>query len=96
MHPAQYWRNSKCWKAWIGKTGTIIVSTRLHVASPKQVPFLPYSFALVDFDGKKAEFMGADHQEFQPGDLVTCVLRKIEVSDASDIIVYGVKIQKID
>jgi uncharacterized OB-fold protein len=95
MYPASYWRQTKNWSAWIGRKGTVIVSTSVAVSSPEQAEFKPYSFVLVDFESEKHEFMGTSHDVFQPGDVVECVLRKIASGDERGLVGYGIKIQKV-
>ena len=94
MKPPQYWRQNKDWKNWIGKRGTVVVSTIVRVAAPERASFTPYSYVLVDFGDVRHEFMGVGHEVFSPGDAVVCVLRKSAVLGNEDLIPYGIKVEK--
>lgn len=92
---ASYWRENTSWHAWLGKIGHVVVSTELHLSTPDQTAFLPYSFVLVDFQGMRKEFMGVPNEIFKTGDAVVCVFRKVSIPDETGIIHYGIKIKKI-
>lgn len=92
--PANYWRASQKWNEWIGKQGTVIVSTIIRVSSDGLANQVPYAFVLVDFGDHKAELMGADDLSFEPGEKVYCVLRKMGQSLPSEIVPYGIKVVK--
>lgn len=95
MHPGKYWRDSKQLRGWLGKKGTVITSSIVHVAAPDQTAFTPYSYVLVDFKDQRHEFMGVDHQTFSNGDEVICVLRKIGITPPNGLIPYGIKVKKV-
>jgi uncharacterized OB-fold protein len=95
MKPATYWRQNKTWSTWLGKTGTVVASTRVRVAAPNRTQLLPYSYVLVSFEDEKREFMAAGHEKLSVGDEVTCVLRKMSVPDEKGIIEYGIKVKRI-
>ncbi len=95
MQPAQYWRQNKNWHSWIGRKGTVVVSTLVNTVNPQQAHFKPFSYVLVDFGDERHEFMGAGNEEFLKGDQVICVLRKIATPEAHELIPYGIKVKKI-
>ncbi len=95
MNPAQYWRSSKTWQKWLGKTGTVLSSSVVHVASAEFAACAPYSYALIDFGNEKHEFMGVDQEILAAGDQVQCVFRKMETPQLEALIPYGMKVQKI-
>ena len=95
VQPAQYWRQNKDWKNWIGKQGKVIGTSRVHVAPPDQEIFTPYTLALVDFGIEKRQYMVAGNQEMSLGDEVVCVLRKVANAQQHEIIPYGIKVQKV-
>jgi uncharacterized OB-fold protein len=96
MHkPAGYWRSTDDWKYWLGKQGTVVALTVVHVAPPHLKDFAPYSYVIVEFDGERRECIGADHQEFKVGDKVECVLRKMSVPSKEQLIPYGIKVAKV-
>lgn len=92
--PPQYWRQNKSWSKWLGKVGKVLLVTTLQNSSADQEKFLPYAFALIDFNGEKKELMGIAEESFVAGDEVVCVLRKLSVPDQSGIIHYGIKFKK--
>lgn len=94
MKPAQYWRQNKEWKKWLGRSGKVVASTIVRVAAPERTSFTPYSYVLVDFGQERHEFMGVGHQVFEIGQEVECVLRKIAVLSQEELIPYGIKVQK--
>lgn len=94
VQPAQYWRQNKDWKNWIGKQGKVIGTSRVHVSPPDQEMFVPYTLAFVDFGTEKRQFMVAGNQEVSVGDVVECVLRKVASAAQHGIIPYGIKVQK--
>lgn len=95
MQPPQYWRQSKTWQAWIGRKGTVVVSTLVNTVNPQQAQFKPFSYVLVDFGTERHEFMGAGHEEFVKGEEVICVLRKVATPESYELIPYGIKVKKI-
>lgn len=95
MKPVAYWRQSKDWANWIGKTGTVVASTQIRVTSPELSEFAPYSFVLVDFGDQRRELMAASGESISAGDDVVCVLRKMATPDATGIIHYGIKVSKV-
>jgi len=95
MQPAKYWRDNKSWKNWIGKRGTVVVSTVVTVPPSAQNTFQPYSYAIVSFGGERYEFMGVGHELLIEGDQVECCLRKTSVSEDHEIIGYGIKVRKV-
>jgi len=95
MQPARYWRDNKTWKVWVGKRGTVVVSTVVTVSSPEHAAFQPYSYVLVNFGTQQHEFMGSGHETFQEGDKVECALRKITSGDDRSLIGYGIKVKKV-
>lgn len=95
MKPAQYWRANKIWHAWLGKQGTVVASTIIHVAGTKQSYLTPYSYVIVDFGEEKKEFMSVSRETLEIGDTVICVLRKTAQTEAHELIEYGIKVTKV-
>jgi len=95
MQTIEYWRSNKSWKKLLGKKGRVLASTFIRVASPDQEELLPYSYLVVDFGTEKMEMMGVAQQKFKIGDQVMAVLRKTKKEASSEIIVYGLKAQKV-
>ena len=96
MHkPAAYWRSAQHWQRLLGKKGVVIASTVIHVAPPQLKEFTPYSYLILEVEGKRVECLGADHQTFQAGDQVLCVLRKMAIPSREQLIPYGIKATKV-
>lgn len=93
MRPAEYWRKNKNWKKWLGKKGIVIEASWITKSSPKFDKLAPYSFAVVDFEGEKKEFMGVSGEKLEMGDEIVCVFRKLSISKNEEIIPYGIKVQ---
>ena len=96
MKPAQYWREAKQIKEYLGKTGQVIASTVIRTSSPEFNYIVPYSYLVVDFNGVKKEMMGAGSELLSVGNEVICVMRKIGQSGDKSLIEYGLKVQKIN
>ncbi len=95
IKPPYYWRKNKEWKDYIGRVGTVVLGTYIHVADEGRAKMTPYSYVVVDFGDEKRELMGVGHERLEVGDRVKCVLRKLSVSDDSGVIEYGVKVKRI-
>lgn len=93
--PVQYWRANKEWAPWLGKRGRVVASTLIRVAEGPFSAWAPYSLVLVEFaHGERREFMGVGHDVCEPGEKVECVLRRLDTTDAREVIPYGLKVQK--
>lgn len=95
IKPAKYWRDRQEVSKWYGRVGTVVVSTTIQVSSPEFADFSPYDYALVDFEDERHEFMAVPGLRLNPGDRVQLVLRKLTKPDASGLIEYGLKLNKI-
>lgn len=95
MKPAQYWRSNKDWNEWLGRTGQVLAVTTIRTGSPEFAYLVPYSYALVDFNGEKKEMLATGNDMLKIGDSVICVLRKMGRTDEKSIIDYGLKVQKL-
>ena len=96
MKPAQYWRQAKQVKEYLGKTGQVVTSTVIRASSPEFNYLVPYSYVVVDFAGTKKELMGVGQEILQVGDDVICVMRKMAQTDSKNLIDYGLKVAKIN
>lgn len=99
MQPAHYYRQSKSWSKWIGKTGRVVGATLIRVAPPKFSRSAPYPLVIVEFSDPNSEktqhtFVGVGHEIFQIGDEVKCVLRRMGQVNQSGLIPYGIKVKK--
>lgn len=95
MQITEYWRSNKLWSKYLGKKGRVLAVSMMEVAATDQVELLPYSYLVVQLGSEKLSLMGAAHQNFEVGDKVEIVLRKIKKEASPEIIVYGLKAEKI-
>ncbi|MBU1033336.1 hypothetical protein KKI22_00090 [Patescibacteria group bacterium] len=95
MQITEYWRSNKQWSKYLGKKAKVLAVSLMEVAASDQTSLLPYSYLLLDLGKNKISLMGAAHQEFKVGDEVEIVLRKIKKEAKEEIIVYGLKAEKI-
>lgn len=96
MNAPRYWRDSKKWSSWLGRRAVVIVSTVIQVPPAGLEELAPYSLVLVEFDhGERAEFLGVTHESFQPGQKVTCVLRRLPPASVAGVIPYVVKVKSV-
>ena len=95
-YPAEYWRANKEWVKWIGKEGEIVVSTIIHVPPVMLQKMAPYTFSVVKFGDEYRELAGVDNEVLKTGDKVKCVFRRIADTDGRGVIMYGIKIKKIE
>ena len=95
MKPAQYWREKKKIKEFLGQKGLVIASTVIRTTTPGLSYLAPYSYVVVDFAGEKKEMMGVSGEILENGDEVVCVMRKTELSEPNQLINYGLKVQKV-
>jgi len=93
IKPAAYWRKNKEWKNLLGKKGQVIFSTRVRVAGMGQKRWIPYSFALVEIEGKRYEMMGVGNEKLNTGDKIVCVLRRLSEPSPEGLIEYGIKVK---
>lgn len=95
MQITEYWRSNKEWSKYLGKKAKVLAVSMMEVAATDQAALLPYAYLLLDLGKKKISLMGVAHQEFEVGDEVEIVLRKVKKEAKEDIIVYGLKAEKI-
>lgn len=95
MKITESWRAHQKWSQYLGKEGLVLATSMMEVAATERLAFLPYSYLLIDLGEEHISVMGVAHQEFQIGDQVKLVLRKLKAEAESDIIVYGLKALKI-
>ena len=95
-YPAEYWRANKEWSKWIGKEGEVVASTVIRVPPLMLQNMATYTFSIVKFDDEYREFAGVDEEVLKTGDKVKCVFRRIADTDGKGVIMYGIKVKKID
>lgn len=92
----RYWRENKAWQELLGKTGVVVRTTSIKTAPSALQLYAPYSYAIVEIDGKQHECMSVSGELLEAGDHVQCVLRKTTATLPHEIIFYGIKIKKIN
>lgn len=94
MQSIVYYRQNKNWAKWFGKTGKVLFASLVQVAGESTSAFAPYSLVMVSFGKQKKFFCGLPGEEYQPGDKVNCVLRRVEQPDKQGVVAYGIKVKK--
>jgi uncharacterized OB-fold protein len=92
------WRKTKELHELLGKTGTIVVWTRIYVAPSGFAKQVPYVVAIVDFgkDGKKTlQLVDFDETHLQSGQKVVTVVRRAGFPGKEEVITYGVKVKPL-
>ena len=87
----KYKRKQKNWHL-LGKIGKVVSSTLIRVSSQEFSKYTPYSFVIVEFEGKKFSLMSIPHCELKDGQDVKFVCRRLCEPSSSSIIDYGVKV----
>jgi len=93
IQPPKVWRKSKNFKELIGRTGTVLNFTKIHVLPASNINKKPYYVSLVELEnGKKMTVQIADseHVNLKTGAKVRLILRKNAVSD-NGLIQYSIK-----
>jgi uncharacterized OB-fold protein len=94
MNILESWRANQQWSTYLGQQGRVLASSHMEVAATDQVGFTPYSYVLVEVAGERLSLMGAVGEDFQAGDQVRIVLRKLKREAAAEVITYGLKVTK--
>lgn len=95
MQITEAWRSNKNWSKYLGQRAKVLAVSLMEVAASEQVAMLPYAYLLLDLGGEKISMMGVASQNFSIGDEVEIVLRKLKKEAQSEVIVYGLKAEKI-
>jgi uncharacterized OB-fold protein len=91
------WRRIKGLHKDLGKTGKIVVWTKIFVAPIDFQQQVPYVVAIVSFGKEKRTLQVVDYSEEQlrTGQKVVTVVRRIGSVGAEDVIAYGIKVKPI-
>lgn len=91
------WRRIKSLHNDLGKTGKIVVWTKIFVAPSGFQQQVPYVVAIVDFGKEKRTLQVVDYteQELRPGQKVVTVVRRIGTVGPEEVIAYGIKVKPI-
>ncbi len=95
--PVQIWRQHKVLKNYLGKTGKLLVWTKILVAPQGFENQVPYLVGIVQFNGEKlpVQIVDCDEKDLKPNQKVQVVIRKIGKAKSEDVIEYGIKVKPI-
>ncbi len=91
------WRTIKGLHKELGKTGNIVVWTKIFVAPEGFSQQVPYVVAIVSFGEKRQTLQVVDFTEDQlkVGQKVVTVVRRIGTAGSEDVISYGLKVKPL-
>jgi scaffold protein (connect acetoacetyl-CoA thiolase and HMG-CoA synthase) len=91
------WRRIKGLHKELGKSGKIVVWTKIYVAPEGFSQQVPYIVAIISFGKEKRTLQLVDYEEdqLQLGQQVITVVRRIGSVGSEDIISYGLKAKPV-
>lgn len=96
ISPVKIWRRQKEIRKLLGKKGTIITWTKIHMAGVEFKKFAPYPVVIAHLQsGEKVTAPLVDYgkKELRIGQKVVVVLRKVREGSEEDILAYGLKLK---
>lgn len=102
--PINIWREHKKLRNYLGRTGKILVWTKIVVPPAGFEHQAPYIVGIVRFDpstgsgrGEKlpAQVVDCEEQDLKPNQKVKVVIRKIGKVKPDEVIEYGVKVKPV-
>lgn len=99
ISPVKIWRNQKKIQSLLGKTGTIISWTRIHVPPAGFSDHAPYVVVIVQWEtggAYMAQLVDCTDAHIRVGQRVTAILRRTRDPGEEDVIPYGIKFKPID
>jgi len=96
--PVKIWRRKKNTASLIGKKGTIVSFTTIHVASTGFSTYAPYSVAIVALqNGTKliGQMTDCEADDLVIGKRVVSVLRRSRTEGKKDVISYVIKFRPL-
>lgn len=96
--PVTVWRHHKNIKNYLGKTGKIIVWTKVYIAPSGFEHEAPYPVAIVEFAGgarMPLQLVEYEDKHLKPGQKVITVVRKLGKVKLDEVIEYGIKAKPI-
>ncbi len=94
--PVSIWRSHKTLHKYLGKTGRILVWTKIFVVPSGFEQQAPYIAGIVKFeDGEKlpVQIIDCKEEDLKPSQKVVVVIRKIGKAKSDEVIEYGVKVK---
>lgn len=91
--PVTIWRQHKQLHTYLGKTGRLIVWTKVFIAPSGFEHQAPYIVGIVEFNGEKmpVQIVDCEEQDLKPNQKVVVVIRKIGKVKSDEAIEYGIK-----
>jgi uncharacterized OB-fold protein len=91
------WRTIKSLHKELGKSGKIVVWTKIFVAPQGFSQQVPYVVAIIAFGKEKRTLQLVDYEEdqLQAGQQVVTVVRRIGSAGSEDVISYGLKAKPV-
>ena len=96
--PSQIWRSHKKLNTYLGKTGKLLVWTKILVAPLGFEHQVPYLAGIVEFLDKlrmPVQIVDCNEKDLKPNQKVEVVIRKIGKAKSEDVIEYGVKVKPV-
>ena len=92
--PVTVWRNHKNLKGYLGKTGKLLVWTKVFIAPSGFEHEAPYFVAIVELeDGKRMplQLVECEDKDLKPGRKIATVVRRLGKVKLDRVIEYGIK-----
>lgn len=96
--PVTVWRHHKNIRNYLGRTGKIIVWTKVFMAPSGFEHEAPYPVAIVEFskgDRMPLQLVEYDEKHLKPGQKIKTVVRKLGKVGLNEVIEYGIKAKPI-
>lgn len=96
--PVSVWRSHKTLHNYLGKTGLLLVWTKIYVAPSGFEHQAPYISGIVKFDdGEKlpVQIIDCEEETLKLNQKVVVVIRKIGKTKSDEIIEYGIKVKPL-
>lgn len=96
--PVTVWRHHKNIKNYLGKTGKVLVWTKVFVAPSGYEQDAPYFVAMIQFgDGKRMplQVVDFDGEELKRNQKIITVVRRLSKVKLDEVIEYGIKAKPI-
>lgn len=99
ISPVKIWRRQKEIRRILGKTGRILIWTKIFVAGKDFKKYAPYPVVLVELENKErayGQLVDYSDEDLKNGNKVVAVLRKVREPSEEGVIAYGIKFKPIN
>ncbi|MBI4036158.1 OB-fold domain-containing protein [Candidatus Daviesbacteria bacterium] len=96
--PINIWREHKNLRNYLGKTGKVLVWTKILVPPAGFEHQAPYIVGIIQFEDKEklpAQIVDCEEQDLKLNQKVKVVIRKIGKVKSDEVIEYGVKVKPL-